>query len=232
MENSNRPGEEPARRGERGDAVRDAGVPRLFVVSDMRLYRDFLVQRLLADERVELVGAAPVAAAAAQVVALRPDVLLLDAEAPGAQMLPHSLRAYLPGLRVVACAVQGKPQDNLAWLRAGVADCVREDCSLDEVVRAVDRAWRDEVVATAALSRFTPSDPAGAGVGGTPAAIQAGSLTQRERQVLSLVGANLPNKEIARQLGLHPSTVKNYVHRILHKLGMADRREAARQQRC
>jgi DNA-binding NarL/FixJ family response regulator len=196
-----------------------SAAPRLFVVSDMRLYRDFIVRELVLDATVELVGAAPAAEAAAQVVALRPDVLLLDTEAAGARQLPMGLRAYLPELRVVACGVSGKPQDQLAWLKAGVAECVREDSPLEKIVTAACRAWRDEILCPPALLALLPGG--GAQVAGQGfVALRTAGLTARERQILNLVGAGLPNAEIARQLGLQPGTVKNHLHRMLRKLGM------------
>ena len=189
--------------------------PRLFVVSDMRLTRDFLVRELVLDASVELVGAAPASEAPAQMVALRPDVLLLDAEAAGARHLPMGLKAYLPELRVVACGVSGKPQDHLAWLKAGVAECVREDSPLENIVTAACRVWRDEIVCPPALLARLP----GADAGQEFVALRAAGLTARERQILNLVGAGLPNREIARQLGLQPGTVKNHLHRMLRKFG-------------
>jgi RNA polymerase sigma factor (sigma-70 family) len=188
----------------------------------MRLCRDFLVRELMLNATVELVGAAPASEAAGQVVALRPDVLLLDAEAAGARQLPMGLKAYLPDLRVIACGVSGKEQDRLAWLKAGVSECIREDSSIEKIVTAACRASRGEIVCPPALLKLLPPEHAEAASGQDLVALHAGTLTERERQVLNLAGADLPKKEIARQLGLHPGTVKNYVHRILRKLGAPD----------
>lgn len=205
--------------------------PGVFVVSDLRLYRDFLALALAQEETVELVGAASVAAAPTHVVALRPDIVLLDAGAADARCLPRSLKAYLPSLRVIACAVSGSAKDRLAWIDAGAADCVHEEGGIAEVVRTIHRVWRNEIVCPPELLMLLPRRAGVPAGNGPAAALPIGGLTERERQVLSLVVAGLSNQEIARELGLLPATVKNHVHRVLHKLGVPDWREAARQPR-
>lgn len=82
----------PGARARDGIAAQAFAAPRVFVVSDMRLYRDFLVHELVLSGTVDLIGAAPAADAAAQVVALQPDILLLDVEASGARRLSTGLR--------------------------------------------------------------------------------------------------------------------------------------------
>lgn len=216
--------EVPGARARDGIATQAFAAPRVFVVSDMRLYRDFLVHELVLSGTVDLIGAAPAADAAAQVVALQPDILLLDVEASGARRLSTGLKASLPALRVVACGVSAQGQDRHAWLSAGVAECLDEACSLEEIAAAVHRVWRDEIVCPLALLRLLHDAPTGPVCDQDAVAIRPGSLTERETQVLNLVAAKLPGREIARHLGLHPGTVRICVQRIMQKLGIPDRR--------
>ena len=104
-----------------------------------------------------------------------------------------------------------------------------EDATTAELVAAVHRVRRDEIVCPPALAGLMfrrIGDLADQGRAGGAFSVKA--LRERERQVLGLVAAGLSNKEIARKLSLQPATVKNYVLRILNKLDAKDRHELRR----
>lgn len=193
--------------------------PRVLIVSDLRLYRDYVALHLVQDGTTVLVGAATVAEAIPEVLAVWPDVLLLDAAAAGALQLPRALKAYQPDLRIIACAVPREAQESLAWVEAGAAGWVSEDATSVELVASVHRVWRDEVCCPPALVQLMvrrigdlADERQQAG------ALSIKALGERERQVLGLVAEGASHKDIARKLGLQPATVKNYVLRIVKKL--------------
>jgi two-component system, NarL family, nitrate/nitrite response regulator NarL len=157
---------------------------------------------------------------------LQPEVLLLDLGANESLTIARRARQLLPALRVVVFAVQEIGENVLACAEAGISGYVAQDGSVEDLVAAVLRALRGELVcspriaallfsqmATLSHKRAEPSDA---------------PLTRREREIAALVACNLPNKEIAQRLRLGPTTVKNHVHNILQKLNIHRRGEIAR----
>ena len=205
---------------------RTPGEVRGMVAAAVRLYRDGLAQSLSASMDVVSVTAdAP--ATLREAARLAPDVLLLDASMPGALALVQSLAEAAPATRVVAFAVDDALETEvLACAEAGVAGWVGRDASAEDVVEAVLRAARGELLCSArtaallsqrlaALARERRADPA-------PAA----QLTPREAEIGELLCRGVSNKQIALTLGLQLATVKNHVHNILEKLGDRSRAEA------
>ena len=132
------------------------------------------------------------------------------------------LRASLPRLRVIVLTSFLDDAMLLPALRAGAAGYLLKNAQPQEIARAVraahaGEALLDPVVAArvvetlAAEGREQPID----------------RLTPREREVLILIGRGFPNKLIARELGLSEKTVKAHVGRVLAKLGVTDRTQAA-----
>src|SRR5207253_904968 len=133
-------------------------------------------------------------------------VLLLDLAARDSLTIPRRAQQVLPTLRVVAFAVAEVEKNVLACAEAGISGYVAQDGSVEELVTAVLRALKGEVlcspqiaallfkrIATLSSSRSTAPAPADA------------PLIPREREIAALVACNLPNKEIARRLCLGPA---------------------------
>jgi len=113
---------------------------------------------------------------------------------------------------------------------AGIAGYVRDDAAAEDVVAVLKSAMRDELLCSpraaatlchhvAVLSRD--------GHGGLPAESPAPALSKRELEIGELIDRGLSNKQIARQLGIQVTTVKNHVHNIFDKLKVHRRGEAA-----
>lgn len=199
----------------------------VFIVTDIRLYRDGLAQSLGRRSEIRVLGTAVGTEGLAERMGeLAPDVVLVDVVVPGSLEAIRAMRDASPSARIVALAVPEAEAEVLAYAEAGVAGFIPRDASLDELVACVRAACRDELlcsprVAAILLRRVTSL----ARTQRSEAAPVA--LTSRQAEILDLIGQGLSNKEIARQLCIELSTVKNHVHQILDRLQVHRRAEAA-----
>jgi DNA-binding NarL/FixJ family response regulator len=196
---------------------------RLLLVDDHAVVREGLRAFLRLVPGIEVVGEAADGVAAARLAAdLRPDVVLLDLVMPGGDGIValRALREAAPQTRVLVLTSFTDDAQIFAALEAGAAGYLLKDVEPDALAAAVrevaaGRPALDPGVATRLMRR-----PATA-----PASLAA--LTARERDVLRLIVEGLANKEIAGRLGIAEKTVKSHVSRVLDKLGLADRTQAA-----
>jgi DNA-binding NarL/FixJ family response regulator len=201
---------------------------RVMVVTDIRLYRDGLVRYLGDQPQVEVVGsAASTREGIRQVEELRPDIVLMDLTLLNCHAAVRTIARVAPATRVVVLAMPEEEQDLVACAEAGVAGFVPREASLAELVAAVQRAARDEVLvppgaASALLRRVALLAASSRGAGGGV------ELTRREAEIASLLDEGKSNKEIAVGLGIEVATVKNHVHHILEKLKVHRRAEVPR----
>jgi DNA-binding NarL/FixJ family response regulator len=129
-----------------------------------------------------------------------------------------------PGQKLVAVGV---PEEKaVAWIEAGASGCISPHESLEDLVRAVDRVARNELVASSQVIAHL-ADRVRRLAAESPAAFDGERLTARETEIAHLIAEGLSNKQIARGLSIEVQTVKNHVHRILAKLGVSRRTEAA-----
>jgi two-component system, NarL family, nitrate/nitrite response regulator NarL len=202
---------------------------RVFVVCGVRLYREGLAESLR-RRGLEVVGLAPDPARVAGAITeleKAPNVVLLElAEARAVEAATEMLEHH-PELTVLAIAVPDQERAVIACAEAGVAGFLTIESPIDDLVTALRSVARGDLIVSpsmaAALLRrvntlarhLTRVQPADA------------PLTAREREVVALIDEGLSNKQIAEQLGIEASTVKNHVHNILEKLGVNRRSEAA-----
>ena len=202
---------------------------RALVVTDVRLYEEGLVRSL--GDRRELVicgTASGSTEALARVGDLQPDVVLLDVTMHDSLALARAIAELTPSVHVVAFAVSDSDEDVVACAEAGVVGYVTRSGSCDQLIAVLRSVARGEVICSprvaarlfrlAAERRLVGTAMGVGGGGGTQA-----QLTSRELDVVRLVARGLSNKEVARELHIEVSTVKNHVHRVLEKLHL-DRR--------
>jgi two-component system nitrate/nitrite response regulator NarL len=162
---------------------------------------------------------------------LQPDVIIIDIGAPDSFAVAKSLGISLPTVKIVAFAVNEVDYLVLACAEAGIAGYVGPDGSETDLVAAVEYALRGELYCSPRIAALLFRRVAALSAQPRKPSEQA-SLTQREQQILGLVGEGMSNKEIGRALRIGDSTVKNHVHSILEKLEVHRRGEAAAQLRA
>jgi two-component system, NarL family, nitrate/nitrite response regulator NarL len=199
----------------------------VFIVADIKLYREGLAHALERGSSFNVVATAARPAHIVSELAGRTSaVLLLDVGPAGNATDLAVLPREHPGLRVVALGVTETEPEIIAFAEAGVSGYLTRDASITELVATIEAVIRGELicppritaalmhrVATLAVDRrlTTPSFP----------------LSPRELEVVGLIDAGLSNQEIAGRLFISLATVKNHVHNILDKLGVATRADAA-----
>ena len=251
------PGPRPPEDDEAGNAQRvppkeACSAIRVAIVSELRLLRDGLADALGRHRRMQIVStAADAGTALAQVRNAAPAVLLVDMALPDALAVVRAVSAaanHGPSCQVVAFAVTDCDADLMACVEAGVTGYIAREGTVDDVMAAVESVARGETLCSprlaaslfrrvAALERerrsgTAPGERSPGGSSGdvesaTAAPDDAAALTSREREILSLIERGLANKEIAGHLGIEVATVKHHVHRILEKLRVTRRGQAA-----
>ncbi len=158
----------------------------------------------------------------------RPDLLILDL-----RMAPTDGIALLKSLRdkgsdtpVLVLTMSEAAEDLAAALRLGVRGYLLKDMEPADVIDAIRRAARGELVVAPSISGKLATILQTGEEPGSAASL-AKQLTGRERQILGYVASGLSNKAIARTLGISNDTVKLHVRHILAKLGLSSRVEAA-----
>lgn len=198
---------------------------KIAVVDDHPLFREGVTRSFGEIEDFEMVGEGGSRDDALRIVReLCPDVMLMDISMPGngleaiAEALDHC-----PDLKIVMLTVSETSEDIATALKLGAKGYVLKGVGsrgLADVVRTV--ASGESYVSPALSARLI------AGLSASPPKPDLLSeLTDREQEVLRLVASGLSNKRVARELDLHEKTVKHHMTRILSKLKVTNRTEAA-----
>ncbi|MEU8887012.1 response regulator transcription factor [Streptomyces sp. NPDC048442] len=206
---------------------------RVLIVDDQMMVREGFSVLLNAMPDIEVVGeAVDGRQAIAQVAALHPDVVLMDIRMPELNGIEatRAIVAANADAKVLVLTTFDLDEYVYQALRAGASGFLLKDASarqLAEGVRVV--AGGDALLAPAVTKRliaeFSKITEPGAR---QPASLaQIGDLTDRETEVLVLIAHGLSNGEIASRLVVAESTIKTHVSRILVKLGLRDRTQAA-----
>ncbi|GAA4912297.1 response regulator [Streptomyces coeruleoprunus] len=205
----------------------------VLIVDDQPLQRLGFRMLLESQDDMDIVGEAGNGSEAARLAAeLRPDVALMDIRMPGMDGIQATRRIVASGDRTRVLILTTFDLDEYAYegLRAGASGFLLKDAQPEEVlsgIRAV--ACGDAVVAPRltrrlldAYAQHLPSTP-----GGPPTPDpRLAALTDREREILTVIGQGWTNTEIAERFHLAESTVKTHVGRILAKTGSRDRVQA------
>jgi two-component system nitrate/nitrite response regulator NarL len=193
----------------------------------VRLYREGLSEMLRLEPTVDVVGLAADAPAAITLASdLQPEIVCVDVAMPDGLLIVRRLGAVARGCSVVALGIAETDRDVVACAEAGVAGFITRDQSLSEAVSVVQGVARGELSCSARTAAALLRRVAVLSTQREPPPSQDG-LTPREREIVELIALGRSNKQIARELCIELSTVKNHVHHVLEKLGVHRRAEAA-----
>jgi len=199
---------------------------RVLVVDDQRLIRDGIASLLGLQPGIAVVGtAANGREAVERAVTLEADVVLMDVRMPEVEGVAalETLRRRAPGCRVVMLTTFDDEEYVVPALRAGAAGYLLKDLPARELAGAVRMAH-------AGVAQFDPAATARVAAALSPSTVDDEArlpLTARETDVLRLIARGATNREIAADLHLGEGTVKNHISRILTRLGLRDRTQAA-----
>src|SRR5213076_3472932 len=207
---------------------------RAVIAGRSRVHSEALAAALSQGRRVQVLATA---SHPQEVVALLgkviPDIVLVDFARSEAVKIVADIRRRTPNVKVVAITLGETEAEVIQLAEAGVAGYVLPDGSLDDLSIAVESAVRGELYCPPRVA-FTLLRRVGAIALGSVTASKAKAapspvdeLTGREREILRLVDRGMPNKQIARQLGIEVATAKNHVHNILQKLHVHRRIDAS-----
>ncbi|MEU7702201.1 response regulator [Streptomyces sp. YH02] len=201
---------------------------RVVLADDQTLVRAGFRSILSDEEDLEVVGeAGDGEQAIALARELRPDVVLMDIRMPVLDGLEATRRITaderLEGVRVVILTTFDADDHVYGALRAGASGFLVKDTEPMELLHAVRVVARGDALIAPAVTRRLIAEFAGRADRQPDPSPRLNALTEREREVLGLVGAGLSNDEIAGRLVLSPATAKTHVSRIMTKLAVRDR---------
>jgi DNA-binding NarL/FixJ family response regulator len=201
---------------------------RVLLADDQTLVRSGFRVLLDHTEDVQVVGEASDGAEALERVrALRPDVVLMDIRMPVMDGLEAARRigsdADLAGVRVIMLTTFDLDEYVFEALHAGASGFLLKDVEPDDLRDAVRVVASGDALLSPSVTRRLIAEYVSQPGRRTRAPAELEELTEREREVMSLVAAGLTNDEIAERLVISPATAKTHVSRILLKLGARDR---------
>ena len=205
---------------------------RIALVDDQDLVRSGFRMILDAQKDMCVVGQASDGVGVLPMVkATQPDIVLMDIRMPTLDGISatHTVLGSHPDLKVLILTTFDLDDYLVAAMRAGASGFLLKDSTAPELlagIRAVARG--DSVVAPSATRRllkrwFAPTGPAAPSEPGTVHTESIDALSDREKEIVTLVGRAMSNAEIAQHLVLAESTIKSHLNRILHKLELRDR---------
>ncbi|MGV9338737.1 response regulator [Streptomyces sp. NPDC003688] len=200
---------------------------RVVLADDQPLVRSGL-RVIMADyPDLEVVGEAASGAEAVQLVSdISPDVVVMDIRMPGMDGIEATrlITASLATTRVLVLTTFDEDDHVYGALRAGASGFVVKDMALDDILAAIRVVAAGDALIAPGVTRRLIADFIGrpaAALERFPRPVEG--ITEREREVLTLVGRGRSNTEIAEDLFITVATAKSHVSRLLTKLGARDR---------
>lgn len=206
---------------------------RVLLVHDILLMCNILAAALEGEEDIKIVGCATsIEDALIKVEVEDVDIVLASARLPdhGSLHLTETIANMNPGAQVIVLGITENKESILQYIEAGAAGYVLKDNTVEDMLQTIRTVHEGEAIiephiASAMMERI--SDLAKMFSNLEKGIIEKAGLTNRELEVLTLLGKNMSNQEIADYLVIEVGTVKNHVHNILNKLNVSSRDEAA-----
>ena len=205
---------------------------RVLIVDDHALFRRGLIQVLLFEDGIEVVGEGEDGEdAIRKAEELAPDVVLMDVRMPHTSGIQacQTIKALVPSTKIIMLTMSDEESDLYEAVKAGANGYLLKDVPGEEIADGVRAVYHGDSLispsmASKLLAEFAQMSRR---QGDRPSAVGAPRLTDRELEVLRLVARGMANKEIAHELFISENTVKNHVRNILEKLQLHSRMEAA-----
>ncbi|MEV5756398.1 response regulator transcription factor [Streptomyces tendae] len=206
-------------------------VIRVLIADDQQMVRQGFTVLLNTQPDIEVIGQAVDGLdAVAKVAELGPEVVLMDIRMPelGGIEATRRITTATPEIRVLVLTTFDLDEYVYEALRAGASGFLLKDASADQLAEAVRVVAAGDALLAPGITRrliaeFSRLDDRPR----APLKVRVGELTERETEVLALIAQGLSNAEIAQRLVVAEQTVKTHVGRILVKLGLRDRTQAA-----
>ncbi len=200
----------------------------ILIVDDHTLFRKGICKMLEGEEDIQVVGEASTGhEALAQARALMPDVILMDIKMPDLDGVEATriLHSEMPHTGIIFCTMFQDDEFVFAGLKAGGRGYILKESEPDTMLRAIRAVAQGEsllspAIAQKVLRQFSALP------GEETRAPFCEDVTDREREVLVLIGQGHSNKEIAQQLSLSEKTIKNHLYNVFSKLHVNDRTQA------
>lgn len=201
---------------------------RVLIVDDQDLIRFGLRTLLENEDDLEYAGeAADGLAAVAMATRIRPDVVLMDIRMPGIDGIEATRRIVaapdLEHTRIIVLTTFELDEYVFDALRYGASGFLLKDTRPDELVSAIKLVAAGGALLSPSVTRRVISEFAAGPARAVKPHPQLGTLTQRELEIVGLVGQGLTNDEIAARLVVSPATARTHVSRAMIKLGARDR---------
>jgi NarL family two-component system response regulator LiaR len=199
---------------------------RVLVADDHAIVRKGICALLATEPDIEVVGEAKDGCEAmASVQNAQPDVILMDLVMPGVDGLEATrlITSKQPEVRILVLTSFAGDDKVFPAIKAGALGYLLKDSSPEELVQAIRQVYRGESSLHPSIARKLLRELADP----TERGPEVDSLTERELEVLRLVALGQSNREISAQLGISEATVRTHVSRILTKLNLCSRTQAA-----
>jgi two-component system, NarL family, response regulator LiaR len=199
---------------------------RLLIVDDHVVVRQGLITFLELTDDIDIVGEAGNGKEAVEMVKkLDPDVVLMDLVMPVMDGLTaiKTIKQTHPGTEIIALTSFADDEKVFTALRSGATGYLLKDVQPNDLVKAILAAERGEVQLHPEVAKKLMNEV----IAPNKEADPLDELTEREREVLGLLGHGLSNKEIAYKISVSEKTVKAHVSSILNKLNLPGRTHAA-----
>jgi DNA-binding NarL/FixJ family response regulator len=199
---------------------------KIAIVEDNRVIRESLAEFVQADPEFECVCTCGTAEEALKLIPKhKPEIVLMDIQLPDISGIDCTvqLKQLLPAVQIIMVTVYEDTERIYKALRAGACGYLLKRCKPEELLAAIREvrqggAPMSREIARKVISSFQEPVASAAEVEG---------LSPREREILELLAAGFPNKEIASRVGLTDGTVRWHLRHVYHKLHVRSRTEAA-----
>jgi len=203
-------------------------MPSLLLAIRARVYRDGLAAALSARPGLTVAAVADEAVGAiAAIEKYQPNVLIADIDLGCASGIVSCSYTVSPSTKIVALGFRSDDcEELLEWAEAGAVGFVTCDNSIDQLVSCINLAMNGELACSPRLAAILLRRVARFAAERRPSLTKQPHLTPRQARIQQLLHLGKSNKQIAREFGIEPATVKNHVHNLLQRLQVGRRHEA------